>query len=61
MTLVSEALLRDIESENDMLTVFFAVLDTHTGKLTYTNAGHEPPLLIHSDGSVALLTRVGGC
>ncbi len=50
MSLVNNALCRDIAMENDMLTAFFAVLDTHDNSLTYSNAGHEPPILLQVDG-----------
>ncbi len=59
MTLVNDALCRDIAMENDMLTAFFAVLDTKIGILTYSNAGHEPPLLWQASGMAKLL-NVGG-
>jgi len=45
MSLVNDALCRDIAMENDMLTAFFAILDTQDATLTYSNAGHEPPIL----------------
>jgi PAS domain S-box-containing protein len=59
MTLVNDALCRDIAMENDMLTAFFAILDTKIGILTYSNAGHEPPLLWQASGMAKLL-NVGG-
>ena len=43
MTLVNDAIFRANETENDTLTAFFGILDTRTGELAYTNAGHEPP------------------
>src|SRR5215218_1796498 len=36
-------------------SVFYGVLDAATGRLVYTAAGHPPPLVIHSDGSVTSL------
>jgi hypothetical protein len=59
MALVNDTLGRDVVSEGDMFTAFFAVLDTRTGRLVYSNAGHEPPLLRHPDGAVEPLTEGG--
>jgi serine phosphatase RsbU (regulator of sigma subunit) len=33
-------------------TVFFGVLDSQTGSLTYINAGHDPPAIVSSAGVV---------
>lgn len=59
ITLVNDILSKEITSENDMLTVFFGILDTNTNKLKYTNAGHEPPLIMHKDKS-SILLECGG-
>ena len=37
------------------ITFFFGLLDTESGKLLYTNAGHNYPLLLRSNGQVEQL------
>lgn len=36
-------------------TVIFMLLDTATQTITYSNAGHPPPLVVGADGAVRLL------
>lgn len=43
-------------NENCMfVTLFLAILDAKNGKLTYTNAGHTPPVVVDANGSCRLL------
>ena len=44
---------------NRFITFFIGVLDPKTGELVYVNAGHNPPLLVHMDGSVEKLEGTG--
>jgi serine phosphatase RsbU (regulator of sigma subunit)/putative methionine-R-sulfoxide reductase with GAF domain len=49
---------RDTQS-GMFVTVFYGMLDAQTGQLRYTNAGHNPPILLRSDGDVEMLTTPG--
>lgn len=44
---------------NKFITFFYGVVDTLSQQLTYTNAGHNAPLLLRQDGSVRCLTEGG--
>ncbi len=42
------------------VTVIAAVYDPHTGHCTYASAGHDPPVVVHCDGSATQLPGTGG-
>jgi serine phosphatase RsbU (regulator of sigma subunit) len=44
---------------NRFISFFIGVLDPNTDELTYVNAGHNPPLLVHCDGKVEKLEGTG--
>jgi phosphoserine phosphatase RsbU/P len=46
-------------SENKFITFFYGVVDTENHRFTYTNAGHNAPLLVRRDGSVFALSQGG--
>lgn len=46
------------DTEDDMyVTIFMGILDINTGILTYTNAGHPYPLIIHENGETNLFMK----
>jgi sigma-B regulation protein RsbU (phosphoserine phosphatase) len=37
------------------VTVFYGIFDLNTGMVDFTNAGHNPPYILHADGKVEML------
>jgi phosphoserine phosphatase RsbU/P len=40
-------------------TIFFSILNVKSGRLTYVNAGHEPPVVLTSKGKIIMLPPTG--
>ncbi|MEO0966337.1 MAG: SpoIIE family protein phosphatase [Planctomycetota bacterium] len=55
---VNNALCRDTQP-SEFATLWYGVLDPRTCKLTYCNAGHDPPIIIR-DGEVVETLDAGG-
>ncbi|MDP3832123.1 MAG: PP2C family protein-serine/threonine phosphatase, partial [Ignavibacteriaceae bacterium] len=49
------------ESVSSMfVTVFYGILNTENGIITYANGGHNPPYLVKTDGTIDLILMTGG-
>lgn len=54
-------LLWEDNTSDLFVTVFYGILNTRTGEVTYTNAGHNPPYWLRADDSPpAALANQGG-
>ncbi|HCX29791.1 MAG TPA: hypothetical protein DHU55_08495 [Blastocatellia bacterium] len=56
MAKVNYLLWESIE-RNQFVTAFYGILDVTNKTLTYTNAGHNPPLLLDKDGNSKFIER----
>jgi sigma-B regulation protein RsbU (phosphoserine phosphatase) len=56
MAKVNYLLWESIE-RNQFVTAFYGILDVTNKTLTYTNAGHNPPILLKQNGDVSFIDR----
>lgn len=66
----SKGLLESLQLTNEFLcsrndscmfvTLFYGILNTMTGELKYCNAGHNPPMIVSSDGTLIEIGRNQG-
>lgn len=52
-----------LAAENDQMlfvTMFYGTLDLPSGRVTYVNAGHNPPYVVSGDGGSEVLPPTGG-
>ena len=59
METVNQLLCEDNEAAM-FVTLLYAVYDPETGRLTYSNGGHNPPLIVHKDNTSTLLPPTEG-
>lgn len=57
-TSVNRLLCRNI-SPGKFVTFCYAVVDTEAGRVSFANAGHFPPVLMHADGRAERLSPTG--
>ncbi len=53
-------LVHDTTDGERFITCFYGLIDPENKRLLYISAGHNPPLLLHGDGTIELLDRGGG-
>lgn len=52
-----------LAAENDQMlfvTMLYGIIDLRTGRVTYVNAGHNPPYRVSGNGEITLIPPTGG-
>jgi len=52
-------LVHEATNGDRFITTFYGLIDPENKRLLYINAGHNPPLLLHADGTSELLAHSG--
>jgi sigma-B regulation protein RsbU (phosphoserine phosphatase) len=58
--LTNNYIAKNHDKANMFATLFFGVLDPQTGSLSYVNGGHNPPVLVGSDGKIKAHLKTTG-
>ncbi len=53
-------LLNESNEASMFVTVFLAIFNPESGKFSFANGGHNPPLLVRADGTMSLLEKPAG-
>jgi serine phosphatase RsbU (regulator of sigma subunit) len=59
LRLVNKHITR-LQKSTQFVTVLYGILDLNTREFSFARAGHEPPLLLHIDGSVERIPHSSG-
>lgn len=59
MLLVNKHITR-LQKSSQFVTVLYGILDLETNEFSYARAGHEPPLIVHTNGEVQRLPHSSG-
>lgn len=54
------ALLLETNDANMFVTVLYAMVNPDSGEFHYANGGHNPPVVVHADGTSSLLPLTNG-
>ena len=49
-----------LQKSTQFVTVLYGILDLNTREFSFARAGHEPPLLLHMDGSIERIPHSSG-
>ncbi len=59
MSMVNDEISRDSDSGR-FITVFYGILNFRTGEVSYTNGGHNQPVIVRCDGEAEFVQNIGG-